>query len=128
MRILTGGHAIWMGGWSPQIHHHRDFIETGAGEGLKRPDGIVELMLSVAVPTTSSEEVMLPPHYALADGLIYQDHAVMPPDEIDPDYLDQDERPALRTALAAFGLSEQEIDDLVTPYEQVLSAEHNPHL
>lgn len=124
MRILTGGHAIWMGGWTTQVHHGRDIIAADSTtDGLVRGAAVLEVMRVVALPTGDAGEVMLPPAYALADGILHGDHRVMPPDEIDPDYLDQDGRPALLAALVALGASADETDAALATYGSALDPE-----
>lgn len=117
MRILTGGHAIWMGGWTCQVHHHQDVICKG---GLKRSPDIISKMKPFALEMEAGL-FMLPPAYALADSLIHKDHRVMPPDEIENDYLDQDEAVNLRQALKDFGCSDDEVDVLAAPYDPCLT-------
>jgi hypothetical protein len=122
MRLLTGGHAIWMGGWTGQVHLHQDFIGPG---GLTRSSKIQEVLLAVSAEVEPGT-YLVPPAYALADSLIHKDHRIMPADEIDPDYLDRDERPFLRSALEALGAHYDEIDDLVKPYEASLDPDTEP--
>lgn len=124
MRLLTGGHAIWMGGWSTQVHHARDVIETDPqGQGLHRSADALAVLRREAQPTAEADEMMLPPAYALADSLVHGDHRIMPPDEIDPDYLDRDELPALEAALRALGASAEEIARYAARYADALTPE-----
>ena len=116
MRVVTGGHALWMGGWTGQVHRHQDIIGRG---GLERPPAVLARLMTVA-RTLEAGLAMLPPAYALADGLIFDDHRVMPPDEIDPEYLEADEMPALLAALEDLGCSPGRARELAAPYRSRL--------
>lgn len=119
MRIVTGGHAIWMGGWSTQVHHKQDII--GGEGGLIRPVDVIRRYATIATPM--DDVVLLPPAHALADSLVFQDHRIMPADELDPDYIEMDVRGQVREALSALGQSADLISALMAPYEQVLSGD-----
>ena len=121
MRILNGGHAIWMGGWTTQVYYHQDVI---AADSLVRSPEVLAVLLQSSMET-SPGTWLLSPAYALADSLIHQDHHVVPPDEIDPDYLDQDERENLRLALRKLGCKEADIESLARPYDEFLKATVN---
>jgi len=123
MRILTGGHAVWMGGWSGQVHHHQDVIGP---EGLDRKASVLAVLRDAAAEL-SPGTFLLPPAHALADSLIHGDHRVMPPDEIDPDYLEKDERQTLRDALSELGCSGEEAEALASPYDAVLGVSPDPN-
>lgn len=120
MRLLTGGFAIWIGGWTGQVHHHRDII--GAGGGLVRTPEVLE-RLRVGAEPYEDGFMVLTPAYALADGLVHRDHALVPPDEIDPDYLDQREDLNLFSALKVLGVADLEAAGLVAPYLSRLTPE-----
>ncbi len=122
MRILTGGHAIWMGGWSHQVHHAKDVISPDAPNSLIRSDAIMSVLSLVAFEVEPGV-YRLPPAYALADGLVHKDHRIMLPDEIDPDYLDRDERPAVIDALKALGMGQGDIAPALEPYGRCLDPE-----
>jgi hypothetical protein len=106
-----------MGGWSSQVHHHQDVI---CDTGLQRSASVKAKLLEVSAEVEPGV-FLLPPHYALADSLVHGDHRVMTPDEIDPDYIDQDERPRLREALEVLGCPEDEIPGIMAPYDFTLS-------
>lgn len=112
MRILTGGFAVWMGGWTVQVHHHRDVIGPGM---LVRTDKVMDQLRAVAT-AYDRDHLILPAVWALADGLAHDDHAVFPPDEIDPDYLERREDNNLREALLALGVTALEAQVLIQPY------------
>lgn len=119
MRILTGGHAIWMGGWTGQVHHHQDIIEP---DDQHRSPEVMTVLQNMAVHVGEGLH-MLPAAYALADSLLHEGLRIMPPDEIDPDYLEQDERQSLRDALIHLGCSLDRAGALAAPYEDVLRLE-----
>jgi hypothetical protein len=112
-----------MGGWTGQVHLKQDVI--GFDGDLSRSASVIETMISVS-PLIEEGTYRLPPEYALADGLIHNDHRIMPPDEIDPDYLDRDERAPFKEALLALGASPDDVDDLMAPYCSCLDPETEP--
>lgn len=122
MRILTGGHAIWMGGWTTQVQLSPDVIDTEGTSpgGLRRTARVLEVLEAAARETETAGEKMLPPAWALADSLAHADHRIMPPDEIDPDYVEEDARPVLRSALAALGVSPDRRDAILQDYDEAL--------
>lgn len=124
MRILTGGHAIWMGGWTGQVHHHQDIIEP---DDQHRSPAVMAVLQAVAVSVGEGLH-MLPPAYALADSLLHDGLRLMPPDEIDPDYLDQDERQSLHDALTHLGCPADRVEILASPYEDVLRVDGAPEI
>lgn len=119
MRIVTGGHALWMGGWSTQVHHKQDII--GGEGGLIRPEDVLRRYATIALPM--GDVALLPPAHALADSLVFHDHRIMPADELDPDYIEIDVRGDVAGALAALGQGVEIISALMAPYERVLSGD-----
>lgn len=122
MRILTGGFAVWMGGWTVQVHHNRDIIGPGM---LMRTEKAL-MHLRNAATEYDNDHLILPAVWALADGLFHQDHAVIPPDEIDPDYLEGREDRNLEKALLSLGSTPLEARILMEPYLAYLNPDH-PH-
>jgi hypothetical protein len=114
MRFLTGGFAIWMGGWTTQVHHHRDIIGCYPG-ALERE---VAYCLRCRDFSTRFEEDLriLSPAAALADGLLHQDHDLVPPEDIDPDYLETPQVQAVLEALEVLGATRQDAEVLIEPY------------
>jgi len=106
-----------MAAWSGQVHHHQDEISAS---GLQRTVKVIDRMMRV-MEHVEEYTYILPPHYALADSLIHKDHRIMPPDEIDPDYIERDERAGLIAALQDLGCSLEDAKCLAAPYDEVLS-------
>lgn len=107
-----------MGGWTCQVHLHQDVISE---TGLQRSALVIEKLIRVA-DDLETGCFRVPPAYGLADSLMHRDHRIMPADEIDPDYIDRDERPHLLNALVDLGCTEKQAQHLAAPYDTVLGA------
>lgn len=118
MRFLTGGFAIWMGGWTCQIHHRRDMIGDLSGD-LSRSDLCHKLYLEHSVPFEEGVR-LLAPAAALADGLVFRDHPLTPPDEIDRDYLEEPQVESVEKILRKLGVSEDRLNAVLAPYHEFL--------
>ncbi|MCW3782964.1 hypothetical protein [Defluviimonas salinarum] len=113
--LLAGGSALWLQGWTTQIHRLTEIIlpegeiaET-AGLGqvriLRRDDRHFAVLRDWSIEADGRR--MLRPEMAIADALVHRGDPeaawLAAPDDIDPDAFETDRMPELLRALDALG-------------------------
>jgi hypothetical protein len=122
--VVVGGSALYHGGWTTQVHHRVEVAvlvdrntmtlpSTDVGVQLvARPKRVMQVLLEAARGVASPWEDldMVPPEVAIIDsGLMRGTHydrlgrvTDLPPDEVDPDYLEEDASERFAAALDRF--------------------------
>jgi hypothetical protein len=139
--VIVGGSALYHGGWTTQVHHHIEVAvhadrntmsvpKTDCGVQLVgRPTRYMRVLLEAASQVASPWEdlLMVPPEYAIIDtNLMRNSHydrlgrvTDLPPDEVDPDYLEEDAAERFEAALARFaeaGAPQERLDAIHARY------------